>query len=159
RTGEHHVLDVNPRLGAQHRLFSARGGMDVVRAAHSDLSGRTVHAAAPPDGRTYLVENLDQAAARRYIRDGRIGASAWWRTVWAADEYAWFARDDPLPFLAMGVRSVVEGTRRRTARAARGIAARGIAARGITARGITGRGGGSPHRGSVGRSGTRGTMR
>jgi predicted ATP-grasp superfamily ATP-dependent carboligase len=113
RTGRHHVLDVNPRIGAQHRLFQSTTGLDVVRTWHLDLTGRSVPAASALEGRSFLAENFEPAAARRYHRDGRLDAGAWWRSVRSVDELAWFAGDDPRPFAAMVVRSAGEGFRHR----------------------------------------------
>ena len=45
RDGEYKLLDFNPRLGAQFRLFRPPRGVDVATAAYLDLTG-----AAMPDG-------------------------------------------------------------------------------------------------------------
>jgi D-aspartate ligase len=113
RTGRYHVLDVNPRMGAQHRLFQSATGIDVVRALHLDLTGRAIDSAPALEGRTFLAENLEPAAARRYIRDGAVDSTGWWRSVRSVDEFAWLAGDDPVPFAAMVLRSAGEGLRRR----------------------------------------------
>lgn len=113
RTGRFHVLDVNPRMGAQHSLFRSAEGLDLVRALHLDLTGRPVPAARAPAGRTFLVENLEPRAARRYLRDGTLDAAGWWRSLRSVDELAWFAGDDLRPFAAMLGRSVHEGMQRR----------------------------------------------
>ena len=42
RDGQYKLLDFNPRMGAQFRLFENESGIDVVRAMHLDLTGRTV---------------------------------------------------------------------------------------------------------------------
>ncbi len=42
RDGQYKLLDFNPRLGAQFRLFTAPDGLDVVRAAYLDLTGQPV---------------------------------------------------------------------------------------------------------------------
>jgi predicted ATP-grasp superfamily ATP-dependent carboligase len=113
RTGRYHVLDVNPRMGAQHRIFESAAGIDVVRALHLDLTGRAVDSQPALEGRTFLAENLEPAAARRYIRDGVLDRATWWRSLRSVDEFAWFASDDPIPFAAMILRSVGEGLRHR----------------------------------------------
>jgi predicted ATP-grasp superfamily ATP-dependent carboligase len=112
-TGRYHVLDVNPRMGAQHRLFQSAAGVDVVRALHLDLTGRALGTQIALDGRTFLAENLDPAAARRYIRDGVLDAATWWRSLRSVDEFAWVAGDDPVPFASMILRSAREGFRHR----------------------------------------------
>lgn len=42
RTGRYYLLDFNPRVGAQFRMFEDDAGIDVVRAMHLDLSGRPI---------------------------------------------------------------------------------------------------------------------
>ncbi|MFI8826005.1 ATP-grasp domain-containing protein [Streptomyces sp. NPDC053431] len=93
-TGAYHLLDFNPRPGAQFRLFADRDGLDVVRAMHLDLTGRAVPVHLPAYGRRFVVENyaaLSHLASpgRRYAARRRGG------------ETAWFAADDLGPALAM----------------------------------------------------------
>ncbi|MFG3346613.1 ATP-grasp domain-containing protein [Streptomyces sp. NPDC048018] len=93
-TGAYHLLDFNPRPGAQFRLFADRNGLDVVRAMHLDLTGRPVPAYLPAHGRRFVVENYAvmsclSSPRRRYAAD-RSGR-----------ETAWFAVDDLAPAFAM----------------------------------------------------------
>ena len=69
RTGTYFLLDFNPRVGAQFRMFEDDGGMDVVRAMHLDLSGRTVSPGRQVEGERFLVENLGLAARWSYRKD------------------------------------------------------------------------------------------
>ncbi|MGH3309525.1 MAG: ATP-grasp domain-containing protein [Streptomyces sp.] len=107
-TGSYHLLDFNPRPGAQFRLFTDDAGVDVVRAQHLHLTGRQVPAQLGGPGRVFVAENyaLLSAAvagasrvrdrdrdrilvrARAGGRDGRV-------------ERAWFSAEDPAPFFAM----------------------------------------------------------
>ncbi len=97
------LVDFNPRLGANFRLFENALGIDVVRALHLDLTGRPVPSGPAVEGRGLLVEHLDPPS--------RLS----WRSSRSSDrtvphqrgllELAWFAWDDPLPFVLMGVRS------------------------------------------------------
>lgn len=106
--GTYHLLDFNPRPGAQFRLFTDRNGLDVVRALHLDLTGRHVAASQPVPGRLFVAENYAllsalAAAGRARPRAGRVAAVApvaGPRRERSA-EAAWFASDDPAPFLAM----------------------------------------------------------
>ncbi|WP_141703611.1 carboxylate--amine ligase [Planobispora rosea] len=100
-TDTYYLLDFNPRLGAQFRLFTDGNGLDFVRALHLDLTGRPVPADRPAYGRTYMVENYDAFPAFHDRRAKEITCAGWMRSVRAADEFAWFADDDLKPFVAM----------------------------------------------------------
>lgn len=157
-TDSYQLLDVNPRPGAQFRLFTDVGGLDVVRAQYLDLTGQRVPHSVGRPGRVFMAENyaLLSAAMSLGVRNrpgevrrirttgpgagfrqnpvtargltderprgdrrttapvegprqaGAAGAVGRRRTVveragaggrdW---EVAWFAGDDPMPFLAM----------------------------------------------------------
>ncbi|MFF0361292.1 carboxylate--amine ligase [Streptomyces fungicidicus] len=86
-TGRYHLLDFNPRPGAQFRLFADSAGLDVVRALHLDLTGRPLPDGHPVAGRSFVVENYAPFAALRTAPGGR--------------ELAWYARDDRVPGWAM----------------------------------------------------------
>ncbi len=107
RDGRYKLLDFNPRMGAQFRLFETAAGVDVVRAQHLDLTGRDVPCAAQVDGRRFVVEPIDLPALLAYRRSGYTTPHAPRRA--AATELAWFARDDPGPFLTMTARFVRPG--------------------------------------------------
>ncbi len=114
RDGQYKLLDFNPRLGAQFRLFSDTAGVDVVVAAHLDLTGRAIPPGLPQLGRSFLVENYDPIAALAYRRCG-LDFRSWVRSMRRADELAWFARDDLAPFglmcLRMGWRAITRPRR------------------------------------------------
>jgi predicted ATP-grasp superfamily ATP-dependent carboligase len=108
-SGQYKLLDFNPRVGAQFRLFEREDGVDVVRAMHIDLTGRELPAARQVDGRRYIVENLDVPAAIAYARSrGREAAPSPVRHR----ELAWCAADDPVPAVLAGVRSAALGASR-----------------------------------------------
>ncbi|MGW1268925.1 carboxylate--amine ligase [Streptomyces sp. NPDC002491] len=86
-TGAYHLLDFNPRPGAQFRLFTDAAGMDVVRAQHLDLTHRPLPVGEPRPGRRFVVENYAPLTALRPTRRGR--------------ELAWHAGDDTAPGRAM----------------------------------------------------------
>jgi D-aspartate ligase len=108
-TGRHLVLDLNPRAGANFRLFVTRDGLDVVRTCYLDLTGQPVPATADADvrdGRRFWVESYDPATWTSYFGSGTgTGTGAPWRQLPASlrgvRETAWFALDDPVPFLVM----------------------------------------------------------
>jgi D-aspartate ligase len=104
RDGQYKLLDFNPRVGAQFRLFQDAAGLDVVRAAYLDLTGQAVPEHEPVDGRRFLVENYDPIGALGYWRSGELGLKSWVASLRGVDEAAWFARDDLRPFGLMCLR-------------------------------------------------------
>ncbi|OKJ59735.1 hypothetical protein AMK27_19815 [Streptomyces sp. CB02009] len=109
-TGAYHLLDFNPRPGAQFRLFADADGLDVVRALHLDLTGRPVPPHSPACGRRFVVENYAAlsllTSPRRRRADGAgtgAGAGAGCEGPSQRTEYAWWAADDPAPAFAMGL--------------------------------------------------------
>ncbi|MEU0024996.1 ATP-grasp domain-containing protein [Streptomyces sp. NPDC006335] len=107
RDGQYKLLDFNPRMGAQFRLFESESGVDVVRAMHLDLTGRAVPEGEQRAGHRYVVENIDLPALLAYRRSGYTTPHAPTRP--SGTELAWFAGDDPLPFLTMLGRFVRPG--------------------------------------------------
>jgi D-aspartate ligase len=104
RDGQYKLLDFNPRIGAQFRVFQNADGIDVARAAHLDLTGRPIPPGRAAAGRRFLVENYDTLAALGYLRRGELSLRSWLGTLRAVDEKAWFARDDLTPFGLMCLR-------------------------------------------------------
>ncbi|GAA3444394.1 ATP-grasp domain-containing protein [Planomonospora venezuelensis] len=105
----YYLLDFNPRLGAQFRLFTDDGGLDLVRALHLDLTGGAVPEGRPAYGRTYLVENYDAFPAFHDRRTGELTYAGWLRSVREADEFAWFSAEDFKPFVAMTRQTLKRG--------------------------------------------------
>lgn len=118
RDGAHKVLDFNPRIGAQFRLFEDAQGLDVARAAYLDLTGQPIPEQSSSDGRRFLVENYDVLAALRY-RDRGLDLRSWARLLREVDETAWFARDDLVPFGLMCLRMAWRAVERPVRRASR----------------------------------------
>lgn len=107
RDGRYKMLDFNPRMGAQFRLFESAAGIDVVRAQHLHLTGRAVPEGEQRAGRRYVVENIDLPALLAYRRSGYTTPHAPARP--RGTELAWLARDDPRPFFTMLARFVRPG--------------------------------------------------
>jgi len=111
RDGVYKLLDFNPRVGAQFRLFETDAGIDVVRALHLDLTGRPVPGGTPVEGRRFVCEQLylpgrlsraRSASTPRAMQGGADGPL----------ELAWLALDDPLPVAAMVARFAGPALRR-----------------------------------------------
>ncbi len=101
RDGRYYLLDFNPRIGAQFRLFEDSGGIDVVRALHLDLTGRGVRTGPQIEGRTFIVEFQDLLSSYSCYRSGDLKMREWVLSLQAVAEGAWWATDDLLPFLLM----------------------------------------------------------
>jgi D-aspartate ligase len=100
RDGRHKLVDYNPRIGANFRLFVNEDQVDVVRAQHLDLTGRQVPASPQVFGRKFIVENLLLAS----LIGGGGAAKAVISTSMRQTELAWFSISDPLPLLVMMLR-------------------------------------------------------
>jgi D-aspartate ligase len=85
-------------------MFETASAVDVVRAQHLDLTGRTIGCSEMVDNRLFIVESI---CALSYIRGGR---SAWPTEASKKDTYsrelAWWNGDDRLPVVAMFARLV-----------------------------------------------------
>ncbi|MEV6592262.1 ATP-grasp domain-containing protein [Streptomyces acidicola] len=109
RDGQYKLLDFNPRMGAQFRLFETEAGIDVVRAMHLDLTGRQVPEGEQRAGHRYVVENIDLPALIAYRRSGYTTPHAPARA--SGTELAWLAGDDLRPFFTMLARFVRPGAK------------------------------------------------
>jgi D-aspartate ligase len=103
RDGQYKILDCNPRVGMNFRMFENSAGIDVVRAQHLDLSGRHIEQATPIEGRLFTVESF---YAMSFLRHSPRGTPKQDRREWPRNgrEWAWWSSDDPLPFVMMSVR-------------------------------------------------------
>jgi len=108
RDGQYKLLDFNPRIGAQFRLFEDHNGLDVVRALYRDLTGQVVQRSRQVDGRVFVVEPYDLGASVNYFWRGELSAYAWLRSFKGRREFAWFSWDDPLPPLMALARLAVQ---------------------------------------------------
>jgi predicted ATP-grasp superfamily ATP-dependent carboligase len=101
RDGKYKLLDVNPRIGGTFRLFVGENGLDVLRTMYLDLTGQEVPSTTLSEGRRWIVMPWDLASSLTYWRRGDIKLGEWLRSLRHVQEDAWFAADDPLPFLAL----------------------------------------------------------
>jgi predicted ATP-grasp superfamily ATP-dependent carboligase len=100
RDGKYKVNDINPRVGAMFRVFVAENGMDVVRALYQDMTGQAIVPATAPEGRKWVVEDVDLLSSFRYWRDGKFNLKQWRESLRGVRELTFLAADDPLPFAA-----------------------------------------------------------
>jgi predicted ATP-grasp superfamily ATP-dependent carboligase len=112
RDGRYKLVDFNPRVGAQFRLFEDDAGMDVVRALHLDLTGRPMPRGRPLEGRRFVVEFHDLLASWGYRREGELKLRPWLSSLKGIEERAWMAMDDLAPFSVMCLRMLVRGIER-----------------------------------------------
>jgi D-aspartate ligase len=108
RDGQYKLLDFNPRIGANFRMFEDCAGVDVVRALHLDLTGRKVFQLPAIEGRTFIVESYDPFASLSYIRQNRLSVREWWESLKGRREFAWLSLADLNPFLMMWIRLLMQ---------------------------------------------------
>jgi len=111
RDGQYKIMDCNPRVGQNFRMFENDAAIDVVRAQHLDLTGRNVDDHEMTEERLFTVEPFYVLAL---IRGGRHGetSSASKRAPRGHRELAWWCGDDPLPALMMLARLLLQYTQR-----------------------------------------------
>jgi predicted ATP-grasp superfamily ATP-dependent carboligase len=112
RDGRYKLLDFNPRIGANFRMFADRDGLDVIRAQHLDLTGRTVRLTRGIQVRTFVVEPYDLLASLGYLRRNHMTLNEWWSSLGGRKQVAWFSADDPVPFVTMCIRLLLRGVAR-----------------------------------------------
>lgn len=99
RDQQYKLLDFNPRMGNQFRLFETPAGIDVIRAQYLDLTGEPVPPGDQINGRRIVVEHIHPLSRLGERGSGYHTPNAPRHA--AETELAWLAPDDPLPFLAM----------------------------------------------------------
>lgn len=104
RDGQYKILDCNPRVGQNFRMFENSAAIDVVRAQHLDLTGRSIDCAPMIDGRLFTVELFCLQALLRRPRRSTLkpGVGIYLRP--GGRELAWWSSDDRLPFFMMSMR-------------------------------------------------------
>jgi D-aspartate ligase len=112
RDGRYKLLDFNPRVGANFRLFETATGTDVVLAQYLDLTGQPNPRDRQRSGRRFVVEHLDLASRLR--SRGFHPAVPPRAHESAGTESAWWARDDLKPVLAVAVHALRAAVRHLT---------------------------------------------
>ncbi|MCB0933377.1 MAG: ATP-grasp domain-containing protein [Mycobacterium sp.] len=106
RSGAYNLLDFNPRVGAQFRVFENDAGIDVVRAMHLDLSGRPIPSGNQIEGERFVVEPWDAASLLANPHQPWTGGVG-------RPRVAWWANDDPAPIFGAGLRQAARSVRAR----------------------------------------------
>jgi predicted ATP-grasp superfamily ATP-dependent carboligase len=104
RDGKYKLLDFNPRVGMNFRMFDDQAGNNVVRALHLDLTGRAVRRSPLVEGRVFIVEPYDLFACVSYLGSRSVTIRDLRSSIRGPGEFAWFSWRDPLPFLSMCIR-------------------------------------------------------
>lgn len=100
------LVDFNPRIGAQAQVFRTTTGIDLVRALHLDMSGRSTAVGRQIDARELIVEHFNAASV---LAGGYRHVPPHPRATHR--EPAWFAWDDPAPFMMATVRFALDSAR------------------------------------------------
>jgi predicted ATP-grasp superfamily ATP-dependent carboligase len=113
RDGQYKLMDCNPRVGMNFRMFENQDGIDVIRAQHLNLTGRTVANSPMIEGRLFAVESYRLLSHLRGGRSATLDSTEHPRTTTTSREFAWWSKDDPLPIFAMSVLLLVRAASRR----------------------------------------------
>jgi D-aspartate ligase len=99
RDGTYKLLDANPRVGGNFRVFLDVGGIDVVRALYLDQTARAVPPVEPREGRLWVKEDSDLITFIHHRRLGELDLRSWLSSLRQVDEGAILSLRDPLPFV------------------------------------------------------------
>jgi D-aspartate ligase len=98
RTGQHRLLDLNPRAWGWQSLCG-RAGVDFPYLLWCLASGAPLPPVRAVPGVRWVRMTTDVLAVAGELRAGRLSARAYLRSLRRPLEFAVFARDDPLPSL------------------------------------------------------------
>ena len=117
RNGQYKILDCNPRVGMNFRMFENSAAIDVVRAQHLNLTGHSIDSPKMIEGRLFTVESFYLLSSVRGGRRCVLASEADRCRLRGSRELAWWSRDDRLPFLVMSVRLLLRIIKRTFRRA------------------------------------------
>lgn len=112
RDGQYKLLDFNPRIGAQFRLFEDSERIDVARALYRDLTGQSIRRSPQIEGRVFVAEPHDCLTSIHHLLHRAISVRDWWRSFEGAREFAWFRWNDPVPFIMIWIRLAIASVAR-----------------------------------------------
>lgn len=108
RDGQYKIMDCNPRIGMNFRMFENPAGIDVVRAQHLNLTGRSVDCAPMIENKLFVVESYYLLSViRGWGGTAKVNGAP---HNSPRREFAWWSSDDMLPFLVMSGRLIVQTT-------------------------------------------------
>ncbi len=108
RDAQYKMLDFNPRIGAQFRLFEDRERNDVARVCYRDLTRQPGSRSSQVDGRVFILEFDDLRASLQGLRKHELAFSDWWRSFKGTKEFAWWKWNDPAPFLLVFLLTIIK---------------------------------------------------
>lgn len=109
RDGQYKIMDCNPRVGMNFRMFENTAGIDVVRAQHLNLTGRSFDCAPMVENKLFVVESYYLLSViRGWGGAGKINVAP--LNSPRRREFAWWSSDDMLPFVVMSGRLIVQTT-------------------------------------------------
>jgi D-aspartate ligase len=112
RDGSYKLLDPNPRIAANFRLFVGSNGLDVIRCLYLHLTGQPVPETEAVEGRKWIVEDQDFDSFRDYHSEGSLSLGGWLRSLVGVREGAWFAWDDLGPAFGIAMALARRASRR-----------------------------------------------
>ena len=110
RDGQYKIVDCNPRVGMNFRMFESSAAVDVVRAQHLDLTGQNVALSQMVDNRLFIVESIYALSRIRGSRPAWTNDAV--KKYSRSKELAWWSGDDVLPVVSVIIRLVPQTVQR-----------------------------------------------
>jgi predicted ATP-grasp superfamily ATP-dependent carboligase len=110
RDGQYKIVDCNPRVGMNFRMFESSAAVDVVRAQHLDLTGRNIAPSQMVDNRVFIVESIYALSRIRGNRPAWTNDAV--KKYSGSRELAWWSGDDVLPVVSVIVRLIPQTVQR-----------------------------------------------
>ncbi len=99
RDGSMKLIEINPRTSLCQELITA-SGFDIPLVAYHDAKELPLPRISEPRARRWVCLGDDFRAYRQLRLDGSITGWQWLASIAGCSDFAYFAWDDPLPFLA-----------------------------------------------------------
>lgn len=103
------VLDINPRLGMNHRTFITQDKrLDMARAIYLDLTEGLPEKLMPRLGRKWMIEDSDLRVGFDYIKADRLTYTEWFKSYKGVEEFAFFSLSDCKPWIMRYTKNIKE---------------------------------------------------